>query len=175
VLSKRRLAIAGAAVVLIGAGTAIAVSSSAADANPGLNFTSIPANVDTRGIVVPNALSPQLRQASVAEGANTLENPDGIVAYYGYNANGTLAPDPTLVQSPGHNVEASKTEPDKNTYLRLAGLHGADPKYDYGTHFLYQGHETGSAGYLTRINLDADATHRVTLIADKEADGTRFR
>ena len=103
------------------------MAASSAGANPSLNWTSIPANADVRGIVVPNALSPQLRQLSVAEGANTLENPDGIVAYYGYNANGTLAPDPTLVQSPGHNVEASKTEPDKNTYLRLAGLHGADP------------------------------------------------
>jgi len=170
-LSKRRLAATGAAAVLATAMTAV-VAASSAGANPSLNWTSIPANPDVRGIVVPNALSPQLRQFSVAEGANTLENPDGVVAYYGYNANGTLAPDPTLVQSPGHNVEASKTEPDKNTYLRLSGLHGADPHYDYGMHFLFQGHETGAAGYLTRVNLDADAAHRVTLLADKEVDGT---
>jgi secreted PhoX family phosphatase len=45
------------------------------------------------------------------------------------------------------------------------GLRGADPNYDYGTHFLFQGHETGSPGYITRINLDADGAHRVTLLA----------
>ena len=101
-----------------------------------------------------------------------LENPDGVVGYYGYNANGTLVPDPTIVQAPGHNVEANKTEPDKNTYLRPARPHGRRPAYNYGTHFLYAGHETGVQGYITRINLDADAAHRVTLIADKLADGT---
>jgi secreted PhoX family phosphatase len=95
-----------------------------------------------------------------------------VVGYYGYNANGTLVPDPTVIQAPGHNVEANKTEPDKNTYLRLHGLTGADPSYDYGTHFLYQGHETGVHGYITRINLDADAAHRVTLIADNFPDGS---
>src|SRR5262249_8615866 len=68
---------------------------------------------------------------------------------------------------------ATKTEPDKNTYLVLAGQHGPDPNYDYGTHFLYQGHEGGTKnaitglgmGYLTRVNLDADGAHRVTLLA----------
>ena len=54
-----------------------------------------------------------------------------------------MLPAPGDVQSPGHNVEATKSEPDKNTYLVVKGQHGADPKYDYGTHFLYQGHELG--------------------------------
>jgi hypothetical protein len=72
----------------------------------------------------------------------------------------------------GHNVEASdKTEPDKNTYLVLSGQHGPDPGYDYGTHFLYQGHETGLEGYVTRINLDADVAHRVTVLATHFAGG----
>ena len=48
---------------------------------------------------------------------------------------------------------------------KLKGLKGADPSYDYGTHFLFQGHETGSPGYVTRVNLDADTAHRVTLLA----------
>ena len=68
-------------------------------------------------------------------------------------------------------VEASKTEPDKNTYLVLEGQHGALPDYNYGKHFLYQGHEAGDHGYITRINLDADGAHRVTLLADTLADG----
>ena len=73
----------------------------------------------------------------------------------------------------GHKVEASKTEPDKNTYLVLDHQHGADPQYDYGTHFLFQGHELGAGGqgYITRINLDADGAHRVTLLAIKDVNG----
>ena len=68
-------------------------------------------------------------------------------------------------------VEAHKTEPDKNTYLVFKkGLQGADPDYDYGTHFLFQGHESGTPGYMTRINLDADAAHRVTLLATSAAE-----
>ena len=81
---------------------------------------------------------------------------------------------------PNATTEAQKTEPDKNTYLVLPphSQHGATPDYDYGNHFLYQGHELGapdangnSQGYITRINLDADAAHRVTLLASKDDQG----
>jgi hypothetical protein len=77
------------------------------------------------------------------------------------------------VQSPTHQVEATKTEPDKNTYLVLRDQYGADPGYDYGTHFLFQGHENGArhAGTITRINLDADAAHRVTVMAVADING----
>src|SRR5690242_8525813 len=71
-------------------------------------------------------------------------------------------------------TEAQKTEPDKNTYLVFPrGLAGADASYNYGTHFLFQGHEGGAGGasYITRINLDADAAHRVTLLATAEVHG----
>ena len=78
-------------------------------------------------------------------------------------------------------MEASKTEPDKNTYLILQGLHGADPNYNYGTHFLFQGHETGQRdaagnvqGYITRINLDADGPHPVTLLATADSVGNHL-
>jgi hypothetical protein len=75
---------------------------------------------------------------------------------------------------PGSATEAQKTEPDKNTYLVFKdGLKGADPGYGYGSHFLFQGHElgVGGAGYITRINLDADAAHRVTLLATTDVNG----
>jgi hypothetical protein len=71
-------------------------------------------------------------------------------------------------------TEAQKSEPDKNTYLVFdRGLPGADPNYDYGTHFVFQGHElgVGGASYITRINLDADAAHRVTLLAAMDSNG----
>src|SRR5262249_21379053 len=35
-----------------------------------------------------------------------------------------------------------------------------------------QGHEAGRPGSLTRVNLDADAAHRVTLLAQFESNGT---
>src|ERR671935_2252961 len=78
-----------------------------------------------------------------------------------------------MVPAGSFTSEAHKTEPDKNTYLVFKdGLRGADPNYDYGTHFLFQGHEAGAPGYLTRINLDADAAHRVTLLATADVNGT---
>jgi hypothetical protein len=170
-ITKKRLITAGAGVLAL-ATVAGTLGASSADAHDALRWASVPASPDARGIPVPNALSPQLLQYAAAQGSAKLENPDGVVGYYGYNANGTLVPDPAVTQAPGQNVEANKTEPDKNTYLRLAGLHGADPNYNYGTHFVYQGHEGGVHGYITRINLDADLAHRVTLIADNFPDGT---
>ena len=75
--------------------------------------------------------------------------------------------------TPATPTEAQKTEPDKNTYLVFRwGLNGADPNYDYGTHFIYQGHEVGAndQSYITRINLE-DAAHRVTLLATTDSAG----
>ena len=123
------------------------------------------ANPKIPGIVEPTLLSPELRQSPVAEGAMTVENPSGVFEFYGFNAIGPHLP------AFGTNVEASKTEPDKNTYLVLRNQHGADASYDYGAHFLFQGHETGLAGYLTRINLDADGDHRVTALATQDVHG----
>jgi len=171
--TKRSLAF-GAAVAtsLAGAAVGAVALGSSAGADRPLDWTSIPANPDARGVAVPNGLSPQLLQYIAAQGSHKLENPAGLAAYYGYLADGTLVPDPTLTQSTTQNVEASKTEPDKNTYLHVRGLHGADAGYRYGTHFLFQGHEGAKAGYITRVNLDADEAHRVTLLATTMADGT---
>jgi len=46
-----------------------------------------------------------------------------------------MVPAPGDVQALSHNVEATKTEPDKNTYLIRSGQHGADPGYDYADTF----------------------------------------
>jgi hypothetical protein len=138
------------------------------------------ANPKVIGQSAPNVLTPELGEIAVAQGAHRLENPASIplpsgatalVTHYGYNGDGPFVPLPGDVQTPTHDVEASKTEPDKNTYLVLRGQRGADEGHDYGTHFLYQGHETGKIGYLTRINLDADEAHRVTLMAATDVRG----
>jgi hypothetical protein len=129
------------------------------------------ANTRAAGITSPNVLSRELDETAVARGSMKLENPTADVPYYGYDGDGPLVPAPGDLPAPGHKIEASKTEPDKNTYLVLPHQDGADPAYDYGNHFLFQGHETGTTGYITRVNLDADVTHRVTLLASKDVNG----
>jgi hypothetical protein len=132
------------------------------------DLTGVPnANPKAIGVTVPTVLSPELTQVVRAQGSTPVENPSSFVKYYGY-----LNDQPNLLPALGSNVEATKTEPDKNTYLVLHDLKGADPDYDYGKHFLFQGHELGSPGTITRINLDADAAHRVTVLANFEQDGT---
>lgn len=103
-----------------------------------------------------NVLVPGLSQSSVAWGALPLTNPDSSagVTHYGYvtTTGGPLTQD-------AH--EAHKTEPDKNVYLSFGGHH-----------FLYQGHEGGPRGYVTRIDLDEpDPSKRVSLVADADANG----
>jgi hypothetical protein len=111
-----------------------------------------------------------------------LDGAQDPVGWYGY-INDAPSPDdatlPQMIGTPASPHEAQKTEPDKNTYLVLQKQTGADPNYDYGTHFLFQGHEVpgvvnvnGAKGsYITRINLDADIAHRVTLLATTDSDG----
>jgi hypothetical protein len=136
---------------------------------PSLQLTNVPtANPKAPGVTSPNVLSPELAEVVTAQGSNKLENGTAAVPYYGYDGDGPLLPAPGDLPNATHKVEASKTEPDKNTYLRLNNQHGADPAYNYGTHFIFQGHEAGSPGYITRINLDADAAHRVTLLATQD-------
>jgi hypothetical protein len=60
------------------------------------------------------------------------------------------------------------TEPDENTYLVLDHNPGGPTLgFDYGRHFLYQGHENAAPlAYITRINLDLPRRdpHRITLL-----------
>ena len=135
------------------------------------------------GQSAPNELSAELRESIVAQGSMRLENPAVIagvtIANYGYDADGPFLPSAGDLPSSSHKVEATKTEPDKNTYLVLRRQQGADPSYDYRSRFLFQGHELGArgntgtnVGAITRVNLDADGAHRVTLMAAADVNGT---
>ena len=149
-------------------------------AGPSISLTPVPtANAKTAGMSRPNVLSPELQDVTWAQGSTPVENPSNGISYYGYDDGGTFLPVPgSFTAGPPASVsisqvapiEATKTEPDKNTYLVLDNVKGADPNYDYGRHFLFQGHENGSPGYITRINLDADGPHRVTLLATKDSN-----
>jgi hypothetical protein len=157
---RKAVAVVGAAVV-----GATLVASTQASASSSLFLSDVAANAKTPGYSAPNLLSPQLAEIAVAQGSVALENPTAAISHYGYDADGPF------LTVPGGALEGHKTEPDKNTYLVLNGQRGADPAYEYGTHFLFQGHETGTAGYVTRINLDADPAHRVTLFTSTDSTG----
>jgi hypothetical protein len=137
------------------------------------------ANTKSDGYAPASKLSLELRQTAVAQGSTKLENPSALTSYYGYfNDVLNAAGEPQMVPTPTSPAnEAKKSEPDKNTYLVFKrSLPGADPNYWYGTHFLFQGHElsVGGASYITRINLDADAAHRVTLLATLTNTGAKI-
>ena len=111
-------------------------------------------------IITDNVLSPEFAPGLVAEGLDLLENPSGPITRFGNLSDG------------------SRTEPDENTYLILDHNPGGPTQgYDYGRHFLFQGHENaGNRAHVTRINLDvAHPDHRITLLTPADANGfTRF-
>ena len=128
-----------------------------ADPGPGL-FGTVP-TANPRTGVADNVLAKGLSQTSVAWGNLALTNPDRAsgITHYGYNtANGG-----PLTQDP---KEAFKTEPDKNVYLVMGGRR-----------YLFQGHEGGPQGYVTRIALDEkDPAKRVSLVADTDVAGNKL-
>ena len=156
-VSAKRIRLAGAGAAL----AALAVVGATTFASgPALTSAGSP-NTKTAGIALPDKLAPQWRQVTVAQGSNPLENPSALTGSYGYYADGPMVPGPGAVQAPGKNVEATKSEPDKNTYLVVKGQHGADPKYDYGTHFLFQGHELGTDAGATSPASTSTPTARI--------------
>jgi hypothetical protein len=161
-----------ALAIVASAGALAVVASSSIGGAAAPAFSGVP-NAQTKqvGIAQPNVITPELALIERVRGSNKLENGTADIPYYGYDGDGPMVPAPGAVQSPGHNVEATKSEPDKNTYLVLQGQTGADPNYNYGTHFIFQAHELGK-GYITRVNLDADDAHRVTLMATQDSSGT---
>jgi hypothetical protein len=177
-MSRIALILAGSAAVI--GSTAAAVAFSTNDVT--LSDVST-ANPKAAGYAPASRLSRELSQIVVARGSTALENPSGIITNYGYE-NDLSSPDnaavPQMVPIKDVTNEAQKTEPDKNTYLVFPKgfAKGPDSDYSYGTHFLYQGHELAAKdangnplGYITRINLDADAQHRVTLLATQDVTG----
>src|SRR5262249_46183318 len=111
-----------------------------------------------------NKLSASYTEKLIVQGSDPLENPFGIITMFGY-----------LNDFPPQPVERTKTEADQNTYVVLDHNPGG-PKagFDYGRHFLFQGHEIFSSdvAYITRINLDiTDKAHRITLLTPLGSDG----
>jgi Bacterial protein of unknown function (DUF839) len=107
-------------------------------------------------VLSDNVLSPEFTAGLVSQGSDLLENPSGLITRFGNLSDDT------------------RTEHDENTYLILDhNPGGPTPNYDYGRHFLFQGHEnSGNLAHVTRINLDiADPDHRVTLLTPVDENG----
>src|SRR6185369_13395446 len=171
---KRYAALAVLAAAAVAGG--ILAGAEAGPSEPPVLTDVATANTRSDGYAPWSKLSVELRQVVVAQGSTKLDGGSASpssVNYYGYD-NDVLnaAGQPQMVPTPTTPTEAKKTEPDKNTYVVFKNsLSGADPHYYYGTDFLFQGHELGTPGYITRINLDADAAHRVTLLATADKNG----
>lgn len=150
-MRKSLLATAATAAVLTAGGVAVAqIATGVSDPQPRVGS---PANVLAAGF----------SWDAIAEGSDALENPTGIYTKYGYLND--------------HASQASgldtKTEPDQNTYLVTDNPGGPTKGYDYGSHFVIQGHEVfaGNHAYMTRVNLDVDdPAHRITLLNAPGAD-----
>src|SRR5258707_788020 len=177
-LRREALAFVGAAI--LGVMLFAAVGAAALPDNPQLSNVAQP-NLKSAGYAPAPKISKELQQVVWAQGGTRLENPAGIVTDYGFENDVSSVDDatkPQMIPTPTVANEAQKTEPDKNTYLVFdQGLKGPDASYDYGTHFVYQGHEIAATvggkkqSYITRVNLDADAQHRVTLLAYQDTAG----
>ena len=147
---RKLIAAVAAVVALVLAGVAVAqISSGVPSPNPA---TGAPANLLATGFGTH----------VVARGVDPLENPSSIYTTYGY------------LEDNAEPLARTRTEPDQNTYLETRWSPGGPtPGYDYGNHFLIQGHENGSnKAFLTRINLDVDEpAHRITLLNTPDASG----
>src|SRR3954454_23006102 len=135
-ITRPRAALIGLAVsVLASAGIGVAVAS-----GPGLGIDPVPqAQPKVLGVSSPNVLARRWVDVELVRGSQQLDTPDANASHYGYYTS-----DLPMVPLPPSTAEKTKSEPDKNTYLVFkTGLSGPDHAYDYGRHFLFQGHEGG--------------------------------
>src|SRR5881398_2534883 len=145
-----------AAVAVVVALATMAASNAAAEKVRVFNETVSGVPAANPVVVSDNVFSPEFTPGLVVEGIDLLENPSGVITTFGNLDDGT------------------RTDPDQNTYLILDhNPGGPTPEYDYGRHFLFQGHEnSGNLAHVTRINLDvADPDHRVTLLTPVDENG----
>jgi hypothetical protein len=135
---------------------ALAASNAAADNVRVFNKTVSGVPAANPVMISDSVLSPEFGAGLVVEGIDALENPSGVITRFGNVSTGV------------------RTEPDENTYLILDHNPGGPTEaYDYGRHFLFQGHEnSGNLAFVTRINLDvASPDHRITLLTPVGMNG----
>src|SRR5215510_2207188 len=128
------------------------IETGVASANPQVPFPS------------QTVVAPGFTLSLIAQGTDPIENPSGPIVSFGFLSASPL-------------TSGTKTEADENTYLVFDhNPGGPTPGYEYGRHFLFQGHENGApTAYVTRINLDVtDPAHRITLLTPTTNGTTGF-
>jgi len=156
-----RRSLLNTAAVLSAAGWFVRFAQVCAGPLPALGVPNANPRIDL--VSEPNVIAAGFSLSLIAQGSDSLENPSGVITQFGY-----------LNDFPPQTVEPTKTEPDENTYLVLDhNPGGPTADYDYGRHFLFQGHENaGDLAYVTRVNLDVrDSAHRITLLTPVGEDG----
>jgi hypothetical protein len=141
----------------------LALTASASFAQTGIGpITTEVANANQRVGHPPTVIADGFQLKTVTTGQVQLENPSGLIYTFGY-----------LNDFPPQPIEATKTEPDEHTYLVMDNPGGPTPNFDYGRHFLFQGHENANnLAHITRVNLDVkDPAHRITLLTPPGDDG----
>ncbi len=131
------------------------------------------------GAASANALAPGLNEVPVAIGFMPVENASGAFPFYGFAGDGDMIPAYGAAQQENMHVEATKTEPDKNTYLVLDGATGpaAGLQLRYGISSSRAMRAAPSMPMVTRSAHHAHqprrrhAAHRVTLMAEKDVNG----
>ena len=169
---KRVGALAVGAAAALAATLVLYPSSGQAGPKDATDWTSIPANPDTRGIAVPNALSPSCTKSRSRKAPSPSRTPTASWA--------TTATTPTARFFPTRRRSrrrATTWRPTRPNLTRTptcacTACTAPTPTTTTAPTSSTPGHETGVQGYLTRINLDADSAHRVTLIADRLSDGS---
>jgi len=118
-------------------------------------FTNGVANANAASGSPANVLSSDFHTTVVVSGTDPIENPGTFITTY------------------GRLSTAVATEPDQNAYVVIPGkVRGPTRGYNYGHHFLIQGHENaGNLAYVTRVNLDVnDPAHRITNLTPEGGD-----
>ena len=167
---QKRLSATLTALLTLGAVNSLAPIAWAKNGNSGPQITTGVPAANKREGTSANIIAPGFQLVPLARGADKLENPSGVITNYGLLND---FPSPATVTPP--LIEATKTEPDENTYIVLERTPGGPTAgFNYGHNFLFQGHENGSnLAYVTRINLDVtDPAHRITLMTPVGTTGT---
>ena len=168
-------------IALAGTASADALSENHRDRDHS-RLTSVPAaNPKATGVAAPNVLSPELIETVGRPGLDAAREPGGRPLATARRSPSSLRLRRRRPDGAGARRRASRrrttSRPPRPSPTRTptwcsTAQTGADPDYDYGTHFLFQGHESAARrrgralALITRINLDADGAHRVTLLAD---------
>ena len=102
------------------------------------------------GNAVPVTLMRGLEKVPVAQGSDRMDGGTAANPFYGYDGDGPMVPAPGDLPTP-HAIWSRRPRPSRTRTRTWCCMDRTAPThaYNYGTHFVFQGHEGGSPGFLT--------------------------